>query len=390
MKHISRAKTGSSLFIIFCIILMTTVFSSCKKDASETEEAVTETPVQQEITHHWYSFNRDGFEEIQLPRLAQKPTVKPWTEAARISSAAANDTQAFFTANRRGILIVDSNGEVTLKTDARFFPDETIGSLFLDEGNPVFHVYRNTVFNTDAGTHAVAMPFIAEYNLTTDIFYPVLYRDDFGMSETQEVTSIAVHADELYLSIKDSGKKTAFDYYKVTIPSTYTETASAAHVRTIDGTPVTQDAFLAATDALSFQVAPERLKTLLAAIPSSVRYSITYQTVGNESTPDTYLHGFTATSIDEIITDAYAMAGGSWIMALFPDGTAYFQGSLPGNLTVADGKPVCFSMPELPKGFIWTEFAISGNILTAGWEESGIYKTGAAGFITVDLSKVLY
>ena len=374
---------------ILCIILLVTVFS-CKKTVSEPETAVSEDPSIQSSTHHWYSFNRDGFEEIQLPRLAQKPTVKPWTEAARISSAAANEAQAFFTANRRGILIIDKNGEVTLKTDARFFPDETIGSLFLDEGNPVFHVYRNSVFNTDMAEHAVAMPFLAEYNLTTDIFYPVLYRDDFGMNETQEVTSIAVHADTLYLTIKDSGKKTAFDYYKVTIPSSFTDTASSAHVRTIDGTPVPQEDYLASSAPLPFQQAPARLKTLLAAIPSSVKYSIAYQLVGNESTPETYLHGFTADSIDETVFNAYAMAGSSWIMALFPDGTAYFQGSLPDKFTVADGNPVCFSMPDLPKGFIWTMFAISGDILTAGWEESGIYKTGAAGFITVDLSKVLY
>lgn len=366
-------------------------FSSCKAEDTETVE-INETPetVTQQDTHHWYYFNRDGFEEIPLPRMAQKPSVKPWTEAARISSAAATDTQAFFTANRRGILIVGADGSITLKTDARFFPDETTGSLFLDEGNPVFHVYRNTVFNTDATEHEVAMPFLAEYNLTTDIFYPVLYRDDFGMSDMQEVSSITVNADELFLSIKDSGKKTSFDYYRVIIPSTYTDTASNAHTRTLDGVPVSQEAFLEASAPLPFGQAPERLKSLLEAIPSQVKFSITCQKSDNESTPRTYLHGFTADTIDEIITDAWAMSGSSWIAALFPDGTVYFQGSLPDMYMIADGKPVCFSMPELPDGFIWTMFAITGNIMTAGWEESGVYKTGTAGFITVDLSKVLY
>lgn len=366
------------------------MLSSCRKEGPVLMETVPDEPDYQESTHHWYCFTRDGYEEVSLPRLAQKPVVKPWTEAARLSSAAATDSQAFFTANRRGILIVDADGSITLKTDARFFPDETIGSIFLDEGNPVFHVYRNNVFNTDTVRHEVAMPFLAEYNLTTDIFYPVLYRDDFGMSDTQEVSAITVHGDELYLSIKDSDKKTTFDYYRVIIPSTYTDSASTAHVRTIDGVPVSQEVFQDAANPVQFAEAPERLKALLAAIPSSTRYSIIYQTTNGESTPVTYLHGFTADTIDEIITDAYAMAGSSWTMALFPDGTAYFQGALPDSLMVADGAPVCFSMPELPKGFIWTCFAISGNIMTAGWEETGIFKTGAAGFITVELNKVLY
>lgn len=390
MKFISSGRCSFSFFLMLTFVVGV-LFSGCSKEEQEVVEAVpVEDPQPENRTHHWYYFTREGFEEIQLPRLAPKPAVKPWTEAARISSSAATDTQSFFTANRRGILIVDADGTITLKTDTRFFPENTIGSLFLDEGNPVFHVYRNTVFNKEEKFHDVAMPFIAEYNLTTNMFYPVLYRDDFGMSDTQEVSSISVNSNTLFLSIKDSDRKTTFDYYRVIIPSTYTETASSAHVRTIDGTPVSQDEYLAASGPAPFATAPERLKALLEAIPSSTKFSISLQATGSESTPVTYLHGFTADTLDEVITDAYAMTGSSWIAALFPDGTVYFQGSLPEQYMVADGKPVCFSLPELPDGFIWTVFAISGNIMTAGWEEAGIYKTGTAGFITVDVSKVLY
>ncbi|MBQ0165709.1 MAG: hypothetical protein KBT02_01195 [Treponema sp.] len=387
----TRVKQGLRAFSAFFVIITAVCLSSCSK---KTEDAVLlendDLVPAAQGTHHWYSFTRDGFEEIQLPRLAQKPTGKPWTEAARISSSVATESLAFFTANRRGILMVDGNGSLTLKTDVRFFPEQTVGSLFLDEGNPVFHVYRNAVFNTNDDAHEVAMPFIAEYNLDMDIFYPVLYRDDFNMTETQEVSSITVRNEQLYLSIKDMGKKTTFDYYRVVIPSTFTDTASVAHSRTIDSTLIEQSEFQATANPEQFSASPARLKELLTAIPSSVKYSITYQTTGNESTPKTYLHGFTADAVDSIITDAYAMSGSSWIAALFPDGTVYFQGALPDMYMVAKGKPVCFSMPDLPKGYIWTVFAITGNIMTAGWEESGLYKTGAAGFITVDLSKVLY
>lgn len=385
------SKNSCSKAFLLVLLSALTLFWSCTKKAEvAVEEIPEEQVVQENDTHRWYSFTREGFEEIPLPRLAQKPAVKAWTEAARISSAAATESQAFFTANKRGILIVDKKGNVTLESNALFFPTETIGSLFLDEGNPVFHVYRNTVFNTEDTAHEVASPFLAEYNVTTDIFYPVLYRDDFGMTDTQEVSSITVISDNLYMSIKDMGKKTSFDYYKVVIPSTFTETASAAHVRTLDGSPVTQAEFQEVSNPLSFSIAPERLKNLLSAIPSSVKYSITYQTTGNKSTPVTYLHGFTADTMDSIITEAHAFVSGNLAAALFPDGTVYFQGSLEDQFAVANGKSVCFSMPELPDGFIYTEFAIAGNIMTAGWEETGTFKTGAAGFITVDLSKVLY
>lgn len=392
MKLSSGIRTNSCSKILLLILFSAlTVFSSCSKKAEAAVEEIPEEPaVQQNDTHRWYSFTRDGFEEIPLPRLAQKPAVKAWTEAARISSSAATENHAFFTANRRGILIVDKKGNVTLESNALFFPTETIGSLFLDEGNPVFHVYRNGVFNTEDTAHEVASPFIAEYNMKTDIFYPVLYRDDFGMADTQEVSSVTVIDGTLFVSIKDMGKKTSFDYYRVVIPSTFTETASAAHVRTLDGTPISQEDFQKASNPLSFSIAPERLKGLLSDIPSSVKYSITYQTTGSRSTPVTYLHGFTADTMDSIITEAHAFVSGSWAAALFPDGTMYFQGSLPDRFAVAAGKSICFSMPELPEGFIYTDFAISGDFMTAGWEESGVFKTGAAGFIIVDLSKVLY
>lgn len=391
MSPVSKASKHIRTLTAFLMLLSSAfILYGCGNSEENVESELTEDMTVTSDTHHWYSFTREGFEEIQLPRFAQKPAVKPWTEAARISSAAASSERAFFTANRRGILIVDSNGTLTLKTDIRFFPEETTGSLFLDEGNPVFHVYRNSIFNTGSTAHDVAMPFLAEYNLITDIFYPVLYRDDFGMTDTQEVTSITVQDDKLFLSIKDSGKKTTFDYYRVIIPSTYTETASSAHIRTLDGTQIDQKVFQDESSPLSFQEAPARLKELLKAIPSSVKYSIVYQIQDNRNTSKTYLHGFTADMTDSDVTNAYAMAGSSWTAALFPDGTVYFQGALPDSYLLSDGKPVYFTMPVLPKGFIWTMFAISGDILTAGWEETGVYKTGAAGFITVDLKKVLY
>lgn len=387
----SVRKTCRSTAFLLILLSMTVLFSACSKKEEEAGvDTVEEVLLPENKTHHWYSFCHDGYEEIELPRLAQKPAVKAWTEAARISSSAATENASFFTANRHGILIVSADGTISLKTDARFFPEETIGSLFLDEGNPVFHVYRNSVFYNVENEHDVAMPFLAEYNRTTDMFYPVLYRDDFGMIDTQEVSSLSVQDDTVFLSIKDAGKKTSFEYYRVIMPSTFTDQASSAHIRTLDGTPISQEEFQQAAQPLSFSLAPERLKTLLASIPSTVKFSIAYQTVGSESTPVTYLHGFTADTTDSAITDANAMVSGSWTAALFPDGTVYFQGSLPDQYAVANGKPICFSMPELPDGFIWTSFAIAGNIMTAGWEETGTFKTGAAGFITVDLSKVLY
>ena len=48
-----------------------------------------------------------------------------------------------------------------------------------------------------------------------------------------------------------------------------------------------------------------------------------------------------------------------------------------------------FRLPLLPSGFSYGEEAISGNTLYVAWEESSFFKTGRAGFITVDLKPIL-
>lgn len=48
-----------------------------------------------------------------------------------------------------------------------------------------------------------------------------------------------------------------------------------------------------------------------------------------------------------------------------------------------------FSLPSLPEGFFYTGVAVLGNVLVASWEEQQEAGIGAAGFMTVDVTKLI-
>ena len=85
-----------------------------------------------------------------------------------------------------------------------------------------------------------------------------------------------------------------------------------------------------------------------------------------------------------------ALLSQSYSGVLFEDGTLFLEGALPGKHILRGGKAVCIRLPKLPKGFMYSEFTISGTTLYAAWEESSFYKTGRSGFIQVDLDETLY
>jgi hypothetical protein len=88
--------------------------------------------------------------------------------------------------------------------------------------------------------------------------------------------------------------------------------------------------------------------------------------------------------------NAKAIISQSWSAALFEDGTLYIEGALPGKHILRGGKPVAIRLPKLDKGYIYSDFVISGTTLYAAWEETDFYKIKRSGFLSVDLDSTLY
>ena len=90
------------------------------------------------------------------------------------------------------------------------------------------------------------------------------------------------------------------------------------------------------------------------------------------------------------IARAVVQISGTWIAALFEDGTLYLNGALYANKILNNSKNLAIRLPKLPEGYKYTDFGISGTTLFAAWEQTDFYKTGRSGFLSVQLKKILY
>ena len=382
------------------------LISSCKKKDTKTDDVFTLTTIRIDApdTHTWYYLTKDGYSEIEHPSKAPRAVSKLWTDAVRLSSAAQKNGNAFFTVNTKGLLIVDGEGKLSLKKDLKLFPEKTAGNLVMAGNNPIFHIYENTVLELEAdpesiNTQSLAdIPFLAMYNTENGTFFPGPDRNSFNFPGTAEVTQVYFDGDELYLSVKNSTeKKNDFTYYKMEMPLQLSDFIVSARNRSTTSfnlEEIDEDTFEATLTPQPFENAPERLRKLLAVIPENFPFSVTLSggAVDNE-TPRTWINNDSPEALLETgipTQTANAVLEKDYIMALFPDGTGYFAGSLPEKYILNKGNPFCFILPQLPPGFKYGVFAISGTYMTAAWEENEFYETGRAGFIVIDLGKVLY
>ncbi len=393
---------------IFLLLVVASAFitSSCsKKDSTESyDSGIMTIRIDAPDTHKWYYLTKDGYAETLHPSLAPRVVSKMWTDAPRLSSAAQKDSYAFFIINTKGLLVVDGEGNLTLKTDLKLFPEKTAGNLVMAGNNPIFHIYENTVLELEAdpeslNTQRLAdIPFLAMYNTENGTFFPGPDRNSFKFAETSEVTQVYFDGEDLFLSVKNSlEKKNDFSYYKMKMPEQLSDFILSVRNRSTSSyalEEIDEDTFEKKLSPQPFAEAPERLRKLLEVIPDTFPFSVTLTGSAVENTtPRTWINNDAPDALIETgihTQTANAIIEKDYIMAIFPDGTGYFSGSLPGKHIMNSGKPFCFILPQLPAGYVYGVAAISGTTLTVAWEENAFYETGKAGFILIDFGKVLY
>ena len=89
-------------------------------------------------------------------------------------------------------------------------------------------------------------------------------------------------------------------------------------------------------------------------------------------------------------TQKYDKDGTGFFVHVDNHGTLYIEGALPGKHILRGGKPVAIRLPKLDKGYIYSDFVISGTTLYAAWEATDFYKIKRSGFLSVDLDSTLY
>ena len=370
-------------------------FPSCDKKTSEPESSdaslgdfVEISPAQK--NHTWYYFTENSFAKTELPQNTPEVHEKPWTESVRFASSGAvpvsvksDSDAAYALVNRLGMLAF--NGEsVSLCADASIFSGVTADSMVFSEESPVFYLYRSSFFNVDYEKSISAAvqkdrPFLVEYDPKAKIVYPLVTYSNLNLSDDQQIAGFFWDGKTWTCSAKRSvDGRVEFTYFDWNPNVPITELSPAID-RSAQFTfrQSSEDQFFGLSQPKRFSGAPTELKDLLQSIPAEFTFSVIWKSSLGTSPVQYFQQGNGAASLN-----ANASAGKKYIAAIFSDGTSYIK-------TALDDKISAFRLPLLPAGYIYGDFAISGDTLYVAWEQSSFYKTGRAGFLQVNLQTVL-
>jgi hypothetical protein len=378
----------------FSAVLPLLILFSCSK----TKQLDTE-PSDVLLTaadHAWYSFSNGAIVNIAGPGDAPVQAEKPWTEAVRISSAscaAGNGSimpAAYAIVNRTGMLVFNGD-KMHLYADTDLFADRSADNIVFQNDTPLFSLYKSSFFNATLKNKTQEdklHPFLAQFDTSSHIVYPVISCANLGLGAESEVTDYIWDGSKFICSVKtQKNSKTDFQYLSVQpeIPLLSLTPVNAKKGLLISQTD--KESFRSQKIPKPFAAAPAQLIKMLSVLPGSTAFYITCSTAGGH-TPRQYLKQ--PQNDDSIPLNARALLAGTYVCAMFSDGTTYISGALFGRNIIQNGKTCAFRLPKLPAGYEYAAFTISGTTMYAAWEETSFYKTGRSGFISVDLDRILY
>lgn len=390
------------LFRLFIINSIIAVFSSCSKKAELNNADNTESR-KQITTHCWYYLKSDGFEEIDLPGNAPLVIKKPWTESLRISgigqTASVNSENSVNAANPKVYALVNHLGIIEFDGDKKnvfsdkmLFKNITAEGIVFMSGNPVFSLYKNNFFNTTSSEHnAGDFPILAQFDKESKIFFPILNSLSLNLPPTSQVNDFFWDGTYWFYCIKNSlENKTEFSYLKwkpsLQLLSIVPTKSAFSTEKKINIQSSSEDEFRRCKRINSFSEAPERVKKLFTCLPENFNFSIECKTAGG---PSSRFYE-NKTNKNSVTAEGKVQLSDTWVAAVFKDGTMYFSGALYNKHILNNSRTIALRLPKLPENFVYSDFGISGSFLYVAWEEVSFYETGRAGFLSVDLEKVLY
>ena len=374
-----------------CLVVfgMCVLLSGCgkKSDSAQKNAKVELEMAQKSSDHRWFYFSNDSFAEIDLPQHSAIHSLKPWTESVRICDGNVDsDGKAIMLVNHLGALCFDSTDNPLLIQDYQLFSDSTAGNLVFENEIPYFTLVKNSFFNKSSGNPNQSH--IIRLSPEQKMFFPVVTYNELNIEQSGEVTGTFFDGTDWFSSVKSTkNNKVSFHYIKwkslVDMASVQPFSTSQSP-ENISISEISESSYRNLITPEDFSNAPVRLKNLLKSIPKNFSFVLTCRDAGGSS-PRYFSNGDTddGTAANAIIKD-------NWVCTVFGDGTTYFSGSVDGFPLINNGKTVAFRLPKLPRRYSYQSFAISGKYLIVAWEESDFYKTGRAGFLTVDMEKLFY
>lgn len=381
-------------FTLFIFVLFT--FACNLKTSSKISDVTVETQMPEikpipKKSHKWYYFTYDGFKQVSVPQKSPQVLLKPWTEAIRISSAITIGTEGFLTVNKLGLLNCEPQNEnqAKLSIDNQFFANLTVDNMTSIDGFPVFHVYKNPEFNSINNTNS-NHPFLVQFHPESSVFMPLLFTEDLNYATEVEVSDVIYNNSEWTVTLKsqDNSKK-EFEYLKFSSYESLITTEPNKRRDIITTTQISEGEYRLKLLPKSFSQSPQKVKSLLSRLPENFEYFIEIAEP-NLGINSSYVKKSTKSTENSIPMEAQVLLNDTFSLAVFSDGTSFFEGAIQDKYVINNGNPVAFRLPKLPMGFSYSTIVVEKNILYVAWEEKVFYEVGRTGFLTVDLEQVFY
>ena len=387
--------------VLLCCFFVVLGLSGCKKNKKTVEIQDILQNKTDKTAHKWFYFLPDGFAEVDKPRNASFAGSIPYTEALRISCAnnAATSSgpwgnKAFALVNRLGVLCFEGD-KISIAKDVSVFSERTAGNLVFIDDEVVFSVYKSAFFNDTIDSemyksNPLEHLFLIHFDDKKKISYPLLNCGNLTSQNDSEVTDFVWDGTNWYCSLKriaGEDGRTAFSYIKFRPMGSLLSVSPVSAGEALTVQPSDANEFRQAMRVKDYSAAPERIKKMLEGFADTVPFIIEVKSAGGSS-PRIYENLPQGAVAQEL--NAKAIIAQSWSAALFEDGTLFIEGALPGKHILRGGKAVAVRLPKLDKGYVYSDFVISGTVLYAAWEETDFYKINRSGFLSVDLDSTLY
>ena len=398
-QHGGKMKNTKARYLaLFLCCVCTAALISCKKESGTANTSGAPATLEDfgvaletTTTHVWYELTASGFSEVSSPKYVKDVFLQPWTEVPRIASAASIPPQqavppfdAYALVNKRGLLCFKGD-DISFFEDDSLFASETADALVFSDGKPVFYLYRSTFFNQTldraSPLHEVR-PFLAEFDPSSRIFYPLVSYANLGLDQTDQVAGYfwdgQTWACAAKKPLKAGGFEFTYFYWQPLVALSQIAPAIAVGQEFCRFTQLDEAGYKALNAPRFFADAPEELRSLLASVPEGFSFHVSWRD-GSGVSPQSYLRRGDA----DLLLSCHGGVSARYCSAVFVDGSVYVQ------RTTGDTPVVAFRLPKLPAGFSYGEQAVAGGTLYVAWEETSFFKTGRAGFIKVHLSELL-
>ena len=378
------------------IFVFSTIFFSCAKDSSQ--DSVDAILIEKKSSaHKWFALNKDGYQEVDAPQRASATLKKPWTEALRISCMGQSTEKTpldisqggapriYALTNRLGIIVM-SQDSIKVFKDPQFFSERTADKLVFMNGSPIYSVYRNSYFNEKISTNQPFRPFLIQFTADSGVYFPILTYENLSLPTNSEVNDFCWDGKEWFCSIKNyTQTETNFSYLKFRPETALLSISPEKNLIAIQKS--SEDEFRRVRSPKDFSAAPARVKNLLKGLPADFDFYAECKDSGG-ATARQFIHSQIKNPNE--IARSVVQISGTWIGALFEDGTLYLNGALYANKILNNSKNLALRLPKLAQGYKYTDFGFSGATLFAAWEQTDFYETGRSGFLQVDLKPILY